>query len=84
MIAPEAGTQSERIDFNSRRLWSLWDIMEHFPASLFIKCISNIDRHYTTFAQVNLGTWAANKNISEKDGRNLRIYTPQSRNCVSD
>jgi hypothetical protein len=42
MIASEAGIQCETADFHSRRLWSLWDIMETFRADLVCEAVEQI------------------------------------------
>src|SRR6185437_12242325 len=65
-------------------LWSLWDIMRFFPATLLTSTIGNIDRHYENFAErVDKHKWSATNLISVDDREAFkRVYAPIGEYCV--
>jgi hypothetical protein len=78
-----AGT-GEWSPWHSRRLWSLWDIMEFFPATVFVSAVSNIDRHYGLFSKTPFGKWSAIRTISVEDRKDFdRVYEPIEIFCTN-
>jgi hypothetical protein len=67
----------------SRRLWSLWELMQFFSPTLFLRCISNIDRHYSVFSKNPIGDWSSIRRIADEDRAEFdAIYRPIEEICV--
>jgi hypothetical protein len=56
--------------------------MQFFPASLFVKCISNIHKHYRLFSIIPFGKWGTGLRIKTRDRQGFAFYKEFETMCV--